>query len=35
MVAIADVSKLNEVEQMVQKAVNDLGPLNTMYDLSP
>lgn len=31
-VAIADVSKLNEVEQMVQTAVNELGPLNTMYD---
>lgn len=30
-VAIADVSKLNEVEHMVQKAVTDLGPLNTMY----
>lgn len=30
-VAIADVSKLSEVEQMIQKAVTDLGPLNTMY----
>jgi NAD(P)-dependent dehydrogenase (short-subunit alcohol dehydrogenase family) len=28
-VVIADVSKLKEVEQMIEKAVNDLGPLNT------
>jgi NAD(P)-dependent dehydrogenase (short-subunit alcohol dehydrogenase family) len=27
-VVIADVSKLKEVEEMIQKAVNDLGPLN-------
>ncbi|GIZ36856.1 hypothetical protein CKM354_000032200 [Cercospora kikuchii] len=29
-VAIADVSKLKEVEDMIQHAVNELGPLNTM-----
>lgn len=29
-VAIADVSKLKEVEAMIQHAVNELGPLNTM-----
>ncbi|CZT19829.1 related to L-2.3-butanediol dehydrogenase [Ramularia collo-cygni] len=29
-VAIADVSKLAEVEQMIQTAVSDLGPLNTI-----
>ncbi|KJX99228.1 diacetyl reductase like protein [Zymoseptoria brevis] len=28
-VVLADVSKLAEVEEMIQKAVNDLGPLNT------
>lgn len=29
-VAIADVSKLKEVEAMIQTAVKELGPLNTM-----
>ena len=29
-VAIADVSKLSEVEQMVQTSVKELGDLNTM-----
>lgn len=29
-VACADVSKLKEVEQMIQTAVKELGPLNTM-----
>ncbi|USW53483.1 Putative short-chain dehydrogenase/reductase SDR, NAD(P)-binding domain superfamily [Septoria linicola] len=29
-VAIADVSKLKEVEQMIQDVVKELGPLNTM-----
>ena len=29
-VAIADVSKLSEVEGMIQTAVKELGPLNTM-----
>ncbi|KAM3423881.1 hypothetical protein BST61_g1277 [Cercospora zeina] len=29
-VAIADVSKLKEVEDMIQHVVNELGPLNTM-----
>lgn len=29
-VAIADVSKLSEVEGMIQSAVKELGPLNTM-----
>lgn len=30
-VAIADVSKLSEVEQMIQMSVKELGDLNTMY----
>lgn len=30
-VAIADVSDLQQVEQMVQTSVKELGPLNTMY----
>ena len=29
-VAIADVSKLAEVEQMIQTSVQELGDLNTM-----
>ena len=30
-VAIADVSKLKEVEEMIQTSVKELGDLNTMY----
>ena len=30
-VAIADVTKLSEVEKMIEKSVQELGPLNTMY----
>lgn len=32
-VAIADVRKLDQVQGMIQKAVKELGPLNTMYVL--
>lgn len=34
-VAIADVSKLSEVQQMIETSVKELGELNTMYDGNP
>ena len=30
-VAIADVTKLNEVQSMIETSVKELGELNTMY----